>query len=992
MEQPTAIHNHVALPVHLFDPYNPYGPSRAPLDALANHRDPQFASGNALDREDYRGMDAHLSPAPAEDIPPPLPPKPQPYNRVKSVSILMPTDISPTRAAFFHSQSVVGHSYRATVTGTATSPEDVPGARTVLTSPHVSPSVQGDVSSSSSKPLRARPSMEPTMRKASSSRTRRNKLHKSRQHSLPSLPSNHSLFASLFSRAFGNYDGSGGRSRSSSTLSMSDRPHRPTRSVSDSGHSSTKRPSPSSRSSDATDSSGCTTSSSGSTAFSYASTAFTTPDSTSPSLSPRNSTKGARTNKLHKRRPPLAPSAVYQYPLGAPPSALGRSKSTPNDIGQHAQMSRNWSSVEETERAAEDAEPMDYGPDPTSWFTSSTDMSPSRRATLDPIFEVRSQRSSHALAQLAATGLCSTSFAALSSQLALEEDLTDRFSALNVREWDNTSVEQFNPYVECASPTELVTGLPETQAMYSNSSPSAESSSSGSPSPPQRKPRSNDEGSSSGFAVVSGSLDRSEDAMRRWTLAMADVPDEVLVHHLERLRKESMALARGRLPGRRSTAPSQIGHGEEDSTLDTRDRRSSFFFGGPREMGISPRSSSHARFSVGNFDRELDGDNSDDEALSDGDAEEDWKTARQVLFCCRELVQTERNYQARIRELASTELSSHYATLVSRHVPALLRVSETLLTHLVDDPSAWGVSTAFIGCEEELEAALVAWSGVVGEFFAEDANLKPTRKLTKKLVDDSLSNHGHDSPAPSMRLSMRTRSQNGIASPKRESMVGRRFSSTMSDVGHGETTSSVGHAGGGMFTAALGTGLAFGLAVAPLPPPYEPDYVPNRSAQARSMHGHGAKANASMASGLGLTRAVTAVNSWKRKSMPSSLSNLSSLATPPASPHSPSPSHGYGNHSQAHQHSHHSAGGSAHGHGKKHSEHDAKMFIREMAIQPTQRVMRYVLQYRDLLYHTPTTSPSRALVERAYEIALRIAKKCDRAQAHAAFLQQQHQK
>ena len=46
------------------------------------------------------------------------------------------------------------------------------------------------------------------------------------------------------------------------------------------------------------------------------------------------------------------------------------------------------------------------------------------------------------------------------------------------------------------------------------------------------------------------------------------------------------------------------------------------------------------------------------------------------------------------------------------------------------------------------------------------------------------------------------------------------------------------------------------------------------------------------------------------------------------------------------------------------------------------------LAHSDLLDHTPATSPSRALVERAYESALRIAKKCDRAQAHAAFLRQ----
>ena len=205
--------------------------------------------------------------------------------------------------------------------------------------------------------------------------------------------------------------------------------------------------------------------------------------------------------------------------------------------------------------------------------------------------------------------------------------------------------------------------------------------------------------------------------MRRWTLAMADVPDDVLVQHLERLRKESVALARGRLPGRKSAAPSQSGHGDDDQAYDPRDRRSSFFFGGPREMGISPRSASRARFSVGQDDREYDGEDSDEEALSDEEDEEDWKTARDVLFRCRELVQTERNYQTRLRELASTELSHHYASLVAKHIPALLHVSETLLAHVLDDPSVWGVSAAFIGCEEDLEAALVAWAGVAGEFF-----------------------------------------------------------------------------------------------------------------------------------------------------------------------------------------------------------------------------------------------------------------------------------
>ncbi|TBU38429.1 hypothetical protein BD309DRAFT_874399 [Dichomitus squalens] len=470
---------------------------------------------------------------------------------------------------------------------------------------------------------------------------------------------------------------------------------------------------------------------------------------------------------------------------------------------------------------------------------------------------------------------------------------------------------------------------------------------------------------------------------------MADVPDEVLLQHLERLRKESMALARGMLPGRGSAAPSQVGHGDDDTTYDPRDRRSSYFFGGPREMGISPRSPSRARFSVGHDDRDFDGEYSDEETFSGEEDEEDWNTARQVLFRCRELVQTERNYQNRLRELASTELSHHYASLVAKHVPALLSVSQTLLNHVMDDPSAWGVSAAFIGCEEDLECALVAWAGVVGEFFIEDANLRPPKKLTKKLGDDALSNHPHDSPSSAIGRVLRTRSQAAISSTIPGSMAARRFSSTMSDIGHGETLSSVGHESTGMFTAALGTGLAFGLGGPPMssPPTLEPDVGSSaRSSKARSLHGHGGLTRVStISSNLGLSRAV---NAWKRKSMPSSLSVLPSLsiASSPAASHTRSPASAHGT---GYTHSPRSTS-SAQGHGmpQKKSEQERKMTVRDLAIQPVQRVMRYVLQYRDLLEHTPTSSPSRALVERAYDSALRIAKKCDRAQAHAAFLHQ----
>ncbi|KAJ6503266.1 hypothetical protein C8R47DRAFT_196045 [Mycena vitilis] len=68
-------------------------------------------------------------------------------------------------------------------------------------------------------------------------------------------------------------------------------------------------------------------------------------------------------------------------------------------------------------------------------------------------------------------------------------------------------------------------------------------------------------------------------------------------------------------------------------------------------------------------------------------------------------------------------------------------------------------------------------------------------------------------------------------------------------------------------------------------------------------------------------------------------------------------------------------------------ERDARPAVRDLAIVPTQRVMRYVLLYQDLLEHTPVTSPSRVLVARAVDASMRIAQRCDRAQGNAAFLQ-----
>lgn len=47
-----------------------------------------------------------------------------------------------------------------------------------------------------------------------------------------------------------------------------------------------------------------------------------------------------------------------------------------------------------------------------------------------------------------------------------------------------------------------------------------------------------------------------------------------------------------------------------------------------------------------------------------------------------------------------------------------------LLKSFLDDPSAWGVSTAFVTSEDELEATMVSWCAVAGGFFTDKNDLR----------------------------------------------------------------------------------------------------------------------------------------------------------------------------------------------------------------------------------------------------------------------------
>ncbi|KZT30968.1 hypothetical protein NEOLEDRAFT_50542 [Neolentinus lepideus HHB14362 ss-1] len=273
---------------------------------------------------------------------------------------------------------------------------------------------------------------------------------------------------------------------------------------------------------------------------------------------------------------------------------------------------------------------------------------------------------------------------------------------------------------------------------------------------------------------------------------------------------------------------------------------------------------------------------------------------RRTRMCCRELVRTERNYLRCLRDLMDGETQTPPSPLLLTYLPALLAASNSFLAHLITDPTPYGVSAAFLGCEDELEASFVAWCGIVGTLFAEPA--------------------------------ARGRSKRGLFPPRE----GR------------QSARSVSYAGDGMFTAALGSGLKFPLA--PL------------NVNAISV---GGKKSSS---------------SW-RKSMPA----LGNFVAMPGNGGDGSTLRLVG------KRKHNKSGSTfflaaVEDEGEEKEKKRKKPTVRDLAIQPVQRVMRYVLQYKDLLNHVPASSPSRALVERALEGATRIAAKCDRAQDNAAFL------
>ncbi|KAG8975294.1 hypothetical protein FRB90_009565, partial [Tulasnella sp. 427] len=134
------------------------------------------------------------------------------------------------------------------------------------------------------------------------------------------------------------------------------------------------------------------------------------------------------------------------------------------------------------------------------------------------------------------------------------------------------------------------------------------------------------------------------------------------------------------------------------------------------------------------FRKTVEGEIAEDEPYSDGeyddgsDEEGVWMKARRAMLTVREMMRTEtsyRNHLIRLWEADCANPNPATPPTFLAHLPYLISASTLLSSRLEEDPSAWGVSAAFLGAEDALEKAFVAWCGVVGQVMLELAGNTP---------------------------------------------------------------------------------------------------------------------------------------------------------------------------------------------------------------------------------------------------------------------------
>jgi hypothetical protein len=112
-----------------------------------------------------------------------------------------------------------------------------------------------------------------------------------------------------------------------------------------------------------------------------------------------------------------------------------------------------------------------------------------------------------------------------------------------------------------------------------------------------------------------------------------------------------------------------------------------------------------------------------------------WKLQKRALLSSREVILTERSYLSQLTRFQSAVIggytASHCPDILLEHLAPLIQASQLFSNFMEEDPSAWGVSAAFVSVADVLERTLVAYCTVAGEI------------MLKCRKAGSPSNHGH---------------------------------------------------------------------------------------------------------------------------------------------------------------------------------------------------------------------------------------------------------
>lgn len=197
-----------------------------------------------------------------------------------------------------------------------------------------------------------------------------------------------------------------------------------------------------------------------------------------------------------------------------------------------------------------------------------------------------------------------------------------------------------------------------------------------------------------------------------------------------------------------------------------------FVYGGPdlrQKFWLADDDDDEARSDEDDFSdvSDDDSDTPEDDPQTPPDIEDHqeqaWKVARKALFCCRELVRTEKAYFSKLVQLKDGQVIlfvRFYSicltfrfdaktltpppSLLTSYLPALILASNTLLEHCSQDPTAYGISTAFLESSAQLEHALVAYCGIIGDIFS------TKRASGRKLVRSPRTSGAADEPKRAM--------------------------------------------------------------------------------------------------------------------------------------------------------------------------------------------------------------------------------------------------